>query len=346
MPLLAACSSGKPDTETPVPIAVQTAMPKLRIFHTQIAAFGQLAADSRHALALSLPQAGRIIATRVLAGQRVKQGDALLKLETDPATRSAYLQARNTWRTARAGLARSERLHAEKLATNAQLDAARQALADAEAALAAQAKLGGAQVVTLLRAPADGVVTALDVRRGQHVAAGAALLQLTPAAALDAQLGVDPGAAVDIHPGMPVTLKAVYAARGTPALHGTIAMVGDAVDPHSHLVDVVGTLDAHASLPAGTAVSGTIATTPFKAWAVPRTALQSGAEGDFVYQIERGKAQRVEVKVVAPDGNPIGVQAAIDPQAPVITLGSYEVSDRDPVCSAPSPSGRGCPKCG
>jgi RND family efflux transporter MFP subunit len=335
--LLTACSAGAPEAETQPAIHVRSAMPKMQVFHADIVAFGQLTAGTRNALTLTLPQAGQITAIETIAGQRVKRGATLLELQTDPATRSAYLQAQSALKVARDELARTGHLRSENLATNAQLDAARKALADAQATLDAQAKLGGAQATTTLRAPADGVVTTLAVQRGERVAAGAALLQLAPTSAMEAQLGVDPGALADIRAGMPVTLTPVYAGHGSPSLHGTVAMVGDAVDPQSHMVDVIATIDAPVSFPAGTALSGRIVTGPFKAWAVPRNALQNDAQGDFVYQIEHGKAKRVDVKVLAPNGSPVGVEGALDARAPVITLGSYEVSDGDPVrASAPT----------
>ncbi len=332
--LLCACSSGGNNPKPQPPITVETATPVRQTFHTKIAAFGQLAADSRNALSLSLPQAGQIVATEVIAGQRVKRGEPLLKLETDPTARSAYLQAQSAATVARDDLIRTERLHTGKLATNTQVDAARKALADAQAALAAQAKLGGAKPVATLKAPAEGVVTAINVQRGQRVTAGMVLLQFSPAAALVAQLGVDPGAASDIHSGMPVTINPVYAARGMSPLVGTVAMAGGAVNPQTHLIDVVATLDAPTPLAAGTALSANIATTAFTAWAVPRDALQSDAQGSYVFQIDQGKAHRVDVKVLAPDGSPVGVKGALDPQEPVITLGSYEVSDGDAVTAA------------
>jgi len=337
---LAACSGAGGNAGDAQPaVEVSTAMPLRQTFHAQVAAFGQLAADSRNALSLSLPQAGEVTATEAIAGQRVKRGAALLKLATDPATRSAYLQARSALEVARDDLARTTRLQAEKLATNAQLDAARKALADAHAALDAQARLGGEQAVVTLQAPAEGVVTTLNVQRGQRVAAGTTLLQFTPNAALAAQLGIDPGAATEVHAGMSVILKPVYAARDVPPLHATVAMIGNAVNPQTHLIDVVATLDAKTPMPAGTALSASIATTPIMAWAVPRDALQSDEQGDFVLQIEHGKARRVDVKVLAPNGSPVGVEGALDAQAPVITLGSYEVSDGDPVrASAPANS--------
>lgn len=337
--LLAACSSRQPASNEQPPTDVQTMMPSQQTFQTRAAAFGQLAADSRNALSLSLPQPGLVTATDVLAGRRVRRGEVLLTLTTDPAARNAYLQAQNALTVAREGLKRTQRLHAGKLATNAQLDAARQALLDAQAALAAQARLGGAETVSRLRAPADGVVTRLDVQRGQRVAAGTPLIEFAPQAALAAQLGIEPETAAGVHTGMPVLVHPVYASQGTPPLRGTVAMVGSAVDPQTHLVDVVATLDKPVQFAAGTALSATIDTSNFKAWAVPREALQSDAKGDYVFQIEHGKARRVNVKVLAPDGSPIGVEGALDPHAPVITLGSYEISDGDPVHAASSSTG-------
>lgn len=125
---------------------------------------------------------------------------------------------------------------------------------------------------------------------------------------------------------MPVSIQPVYGADGAHPLAGTVAMVGNAVNPKTHLVDIVATLTAPTRIAAGTALSATIDTSKFKAWAVPRDALQSDAHGSYVFQIEHGKAKRVDVKVLAPDGSPVGVAGAIDPKAPVITLGSYEVS--------------------
>lgn len=332
LPLLAACSHGdSSDQETQAPVEVSTAIPVRKTFHGQLAAFGQLGADNRNALSISLPHPTQVVATEVLAGQRVKRGETLLELATDPSTRKAYLQAQSALKVARDDLARTERLHSEKLATNAQLDAARKALADAQAAFDAQANLGGAETTSTLKAPADGVVTALPVQRGQRVAAGATLIQFSPTSALAAQLGVDPAAAPGIRTGMPVTIHPVYASSSTPPLHASVAMVGDAVNPQTHLVDVVATIDGRTPLLAGAALSAMIQTSDFEAWAVPRDALQSDARSDYLFQIEHGQAHRVNVKVVAPDGSPVGVEGALDPHAPVIVLGSYEVADGDPV---------------
>jgi RND family efflux transporter MFP subunit len=339
--VLGACSADRSGQGEPPPVAVSIATPVRQVFHTQVAAFGQLAADGRHAMSLNLPQAGQILAVEVVAGQRVKRGEPLLTLQTDPAARSAYLQARSAVSIARDDMVRVERLRTGKLATNAQVDAARKTLADAEAALAAQANLGGAEAVATLKAPADGVVTSLNVQRGERTQAGARLLEFAPRTALTAQLGVEPASASGLHAGMAVSLQPVYATQGAPPLGGTVALVGDSINPVTHLVDLVAALDAPVALPAGTAVSAHIDAAQFKAWAVPRVALQSDAQGSYVLQIEHGKARRVDVKVLAPDGSPVAVAGSIDPRAPVITLGSYEVSNGDAVTAAPAGSTRG-----
>src|SRR5690348_13136893 len=251
--LLGACSSGsESDEPAQAPVAVQTAMPVRQTFHTYVEAYGTLSGDTRHAQTLSLPQAGQIVAAEVTPGRRVHKGQPLLRIATDPNTVSAYQQAVSTVNQARAELTRTQRLHDEKLATNSQLDAARKALADAQSALAAQAKLGGAQAVTTLDAPADGVVTALDVQLGERFAAGAKLVEFTPQIGLAAALGVEPEAAARLRTGMEVAIQPVY---GAGSLRGTVASVADALDPQSHLVDVLATVADPAGLPAGTALS-------------------------------------------------------------------------------------------
>jgi RND family efflux transporter MFP subunit len=330
--LLAACSGGTPsDEEAQAPVAVQAAMPVRQTFNAYVEAYGTLSGDTRRAQALTLPQAGQIVAAEVTPGRRVRKGQPLLRIATDPNAVSAYRQAANAVDQSRAELARTQRLHEEKLATNSQLDAARKALADAQAALAAQAKLGGAQAITTLTAPADGVVTALDAQLGERVAAGAKLIEFTPRGGLAALLGVDPEQASRIRPDMPVVLHAVY---GDTMLQGKVASVADAVSPQSHLVEVLASVADPAGLAAGSALSGKIAVAQFQAWAVPRNALLNDQRGDYVFQIERGKAHRVDVRVVAPAGDPVGVDGKLDAHAPVVTLGAYELSDGDAVQAA------------
>ena len=335
--LLCACSKSggeTGDSAAPKHAAAEVAviMPVQRAFPIYVEAFGTFAGDSRHTQSLSLPQAGQIVAAEVTPGRRVSRGQTLLRLATDPALRSAYQQAQSALNLARGELDRNQRLHAEHLATNAQLAAAQKALADAQSNLAAQARLGGAHDVVSLDAPADGVVTAIAVALGERVPAGAKLVDFTPQHALSAQLGVAPEQAAKIHPGMPVRITPVYGTL-TQALQGHVTDVAGAVNVQSHLIDVRADVDAgkDAALAAGAALSAQIEIAQQTAWAVPRDALLSDEQGHYVLQIHQDKAHRVEVEVLSPAGDTIGVGGALDAADPVITEGAYELADGDPV---------------
>ena len=165
--LLGACS--RPAAEADAPKAsdaarVATAMPRRSVFRQHVEAFGTFAGDNRHAQTLTLPQPGQVIAAEVTPGRRVDKGQALLRLATDPSVRNAYQQARTALDLARGELDRNQRLAGEHLATNAQLAAARKALADAQTGLAAQGRLGGANEVAVLAAPADDFVIGFGER--------------------------------------------------------------------------------------------------------------------------------------------------------------------------------------
>ena len=342
--LLAGCS-GAPEAESTnkvdSQIAVTTAMPVQQTFHATVDALGSTMGDPHHARAISLAHGGQIITVSVAAGQTVSRGQPLLTITPDPATRSTYQQAQSALTLAQGELKRTTQLAAQRLATQSQLATSRKALADAQIALEAQRALGGGAVQETVDAPADGVVTALSVGLGDRVAANAPLLSFTPAHALVAVLGVQPESGATLHAGMAVQLHSVYGP--SQGFIGTLRMVGQSVDPQTHLLPAQVELPAEASatLVVGAALSAQIRTSDFSAWAVPRAAVLNDEHGDYLFQIEHGKAKRVDVKLRSPDGGTVGVQGSLDAQAPVIVLGVYELSDGDAVkqqaAQAPAP---------
>ncbi|MES2311190.1 MAG: efflux RND transporter periplasmic adaptor subunit [Pseudomonadota bacterium] len=332
--LLAGCSHGAADDEDaaapPGQVAVTTATPVEQTFHDTVEAWGSATGDPQHARTISLAHGGQVITVSVAAGQTVKRGQPLLTVTPDPAARNTYQQAQSALTLAEGELQRTEQLAAQQLATQSQLATARKALADARTALDAQHALGGGTAQEAVTAPADGVVTTLSVGLGDRFAANAPLLGFTPAHALVAQLGVQPEDAAKLHAGMPVQLRNVYGATG---FTGTLRMIGQSVDPQSHLLSAQVELPAEASatLVAGTAVDAQIRTADFSAWAVPRAAVLHDEHGDYLFQVDRGHAKRVGVTLRSPDGDVVGVQGALGAQAKVIVLGAYELADGDAV---------------
>lgn len=326
---LAGCGQhgAAPDAGATPSVAVTTAMPTRRDFSTSIDAIGAVIADPRHARDLSLLHGGEVVKVDVSDGQAVRAGQTLLEVTTDPATRNAYVQAQSALTLARGELARDKQLASQHLATKSQLAAAQKAVVNARATLAAQRRIGGAAALDRVSAPADGVVTGVHVARGQRVAPNTPLASFAPAHGLIAQLGVLPDQAAQLKPGMPVVLHAVY---GTlPDARGKLSMVGRAIDPQTHLVRLQAIIpDAMAAqLVTGDALAAKIHTAKFAAWAIPRQALRHDGEGDFLFQLDHGKARRVNVSIRSPAGNHVGVDGKIDPKRPVIVLGAYELSD-------------------
>lgn len=332
--LLAGCSGTADSGSSKQPastVAVTTEMPRRQTFHDSIEAIGSTMGDPHRARTLSLAYGGQIVDVKVAAGQAVNNGQALLTVSADPATRSAYQQAQSALTLARGELQRTRTLAAQRLATQSQLAAARKSLADAQAALEAQKAMGGGAAQHTVVAPDDGVVTALRVGLGDRVAANAPLLDFTPAHALVAQLGVQPEEGQKLRAGMPVRLQSVYGpAQG---FSGTLRMIGQWVDPSTHLLPAQVELPATVAnrLVAGAAVTAKIHAADFSAWAVSRDAVLNDAQGDYLFQVHDGHAKRVDVTLRSPDGNTVGVLGSIDPQAPIIVMGVYELSDGDAV---------------
>ena len=313
------------------PVVVTEVATRLQVFHALVAGFGTLNGDSRSQQILNLPQSGQVGTVHVVAGRRVKRGELILQLDTDPTARSGYQQAASALQLARSELTRTEQLAGDHLATASQLASAHKSLSDAEAVVQQQTRLGGASDQADLRAPSDGIVTSVSVHPGERVQAGVPLAGFTASSTLVAQIGIEPTQAASVHPGMPATIRLVYGT--SQPLPGRVTMVADAIDPQTHLLNVLIELQpvSTADLVAGAPLSGTIDAATFSAWAVPRDAVLSDANGSYVFQNQRDRAHRVPVKVLAPDGDTLGVSGALHAGDKVITLGAYELTDGDRV---------------
>jgi RND family efflux transporter MFP subunit len=344
--LLAACGAASDESDdaaaaaTHGQVAVTTARPVQRTFHDTVEAWGSAVGDPHRARAISLPYGGQVTVVKVAPGQTVARGQALLTSAPDPAARNAWQQASNALQLARGELERTEQLAAQRLATQSQLASARKTLADAESALAAQRALGGGNASTTVSAPSDGVVTTLGVGLGDRVAANAPLLGFMPRHALVADLGVQPADGAKLHPGMTVHMQSVYGAAG--GFDGTLLMIGQSIDATTHLLPAQADIPAAAgaALVAGEPLQAQIRTADYRAWAVPRGAVLQDGHEHYLFQVEHGKAKRIDVALRHAAGDTVGVDGPLDAQAPVIVLGAYELDDGDAVVEAGKGSSR------
>lgn len=323
-PDVAAAAGNAP--ERPQPIAlVKTEPLRRQALPLQLVAYGEVAPGQLEGV--SFPRAGQVARLLVVQGQRIKRGAALATLASDPTARMNYTQAANARDFAQGELARVQELYALQLATQSQVDGARRALHDAEANLAAQRGLGGDLGSATVLAPFDGVVVALAVAEGDRVQPGASLMQLGKLDVLRVQLGLEPDDSRLVRPGMAVMLAPVD--DPGQAVSASIAQIQGLIDPKTRLVSALVTLPARAGNPLvpGMRVRASVQIGKREAWAMPRNAVLSDEQGDYVFQVADGRARRVPVRRELESGELVGVSGALDAQLPLVVLGNYELQD-------------------
>ncbi|TAM12973.1 MAG: efflux RND transporter periplasmic adaptor subunit [Nevskiaceae bacterium] len=323
--MLALFPAAQAAQETPsVSVEVTTAMPQQHDFAEMVNGYGSVETDPRATFAVSLPLAGQVTQLMVVTGQTVASGQPLLVFTADPAGRLVFEQAQADLKLTRAALAQTQALYAQHLATQGQLDATRKALADAEANVATQQALGSGRSRIEIKAPIAGVVETIAVATGQRVAAATSLLQLAPAQQRLVRVGVEPGDAARLKVGQAAALVPAF---GGATFAGKLLQTGQAVNAQTRLVDVLVSMPADAPLPLGSVVQAQIESAHIQAWAVPRGAVLSDAQGAYLFQIDHDVAHRVDVKLVQPKGDSVGVLGPLKAALPVVVLGSHELAD-------------------
>ena len=324
---LAAAVPGRAHAETAPTVSVLAQVAPLR--QGQLAqtvhALGSVTTASSRTLAIAFPRQVQVRQVLVRTGQRVKQGQPLLTVQTAPGADLAYTQAQNAVRYAQADLQRVQQLAMQQLATETQVNAARKTLADAQAQLAAARQQGLGRGAHRTTAPFAGVVTAVQTTPGALLAAGSAALTLAPSAGLQAVVGVTPEVAAALVAGQPARLQPVFDPDKTDA--ATVLAIAGVVDPQSHLVNVTLALSPQAAgLLPGLAVQAQMDLRHWQGWVVPRQAVLRDASGQaYVFQDDHGKAQRVNVKIELDQAERTGISGPLNPGLPLVVLGNDEL---------------------
>lgn len=293
-------------------------------------AYGTILPDADALTNISFPRAGQITRLRVAVGQVVKRGTPLLDFRTDAAATAGYAQAQSAVAFARSELARIQGLAAERLATRSQVAAAQKSLSDAESALEAQRKQGADIKQETLKAGFDAVVTTISAQPGDRIAPGAPVAQLTRAGALRAVLGVEPEDAARVRAGQAVQLISVF--DGGQGVAASVAQVHGVINPQTRLVDVAVRIHGQAAgLLPGMQVRGSIVLARPVSWVVPRSAILRDAQGAYLYQVNAGRAVRVNVRTGIETAQQIAVEGALDAQRPVVVRGNYVLRNDMPV---------------
>ncbi len=326
MVLMSAAAQAKESDENTAHV-VRTAHPIVRMVSQVITGVGTYGQDAQTQRSISSGTAVEVIAIHVAPGEQVRRQQGLLTVAADPNAYLVYQQALSARTLANAELERLTTQQRDHLATVTQVETAAKALFDADAGVDAARRLGSGSVTEELRAPVDGIVTAINTFTGDRPAAGSALVTLSPLTLTRVTVGVEPGAQRLLHTGDHASLRTVPASQQDISAH--VVVVGASLDKETRLVPITLAIDeaANKGLLPGAMVEARIKTVPVKALTVPRASLVKDEQGFGVFEIVAGKAHRIPVALLIDDGPTVSVLGTLDPARTIVTTGAYELED-------------------
>jgi len=251
---------------------VQVAVPP-RLQHARtIRVSGYTAPDKKSVLAAR--SSGIVEELTVEKGQRVSEGEIILKLQTE-GKESALASAQQVLAQREAEATAAERLSKSGNIARLQLDAARSALASARSAVeAAQADLDR----VVVKAPFSGLIDSVPVEKGSSIMQGseiATLLKLDPILAIGEVSERDLGT---IKPGDRARIRLVDGRD----LDGVIRYVSREASPQTRTFQVEVAIENEAgSIPAGMTAEISILSERVETVALPRSVVTLSNEGDL-----------------------------------------------------------------
>lgn len=273
---------------------------------------------------LGFERAGRVVQVTVDEGDLVTTGQVLALLDTaDLGPERRALQADLAAQAADAELARltldrNDALTGLGHRSAAAQDAARLALARAEAGMAAtRARIDLIDVrldKSALRAPFEARIGARHADPGQTVAAGQAVLGLHAVRAPRLRVGLPPDLAATLAPGDPVRV-----ALGAGTVAAVVGRIRPDLDPATQSRAVV------IDLPPGVTALGDTADlildqhVPEPGFWAPLGALREGARGSWsVMALEGDRAVPAAVEVIHTDGARVFLRGGLPPGARIV----------------------------
>lgn len=248
---------------------------------------------------------GTVENVAVEEGQSVKKGQLLARIESRTlvnarnSARTAVQSAQTAVRTAMAEVERNENLvHAGAVAQR-DLDQARTNLASAQSQLAStQSALQAAEEqvsdATLL-APFRGIVSRLQIHRGDVVAVGAELVSVVDPSSMRLAAWVSSADVPNVRVGNPVE----FTIRGYPEnFRGAVERIAPEADPVTRLVQVLVAITGGTQhLTAGLFANGRVVTGSASGPIVPNDAVNTEGDRPWVLRLHDGRAERVDVTI-------------------------------------------------
>ncbi|MDH6260437.1 efflux RND transporter periplasmic adaptor subunit [Bradyrhizobium sp. BR13661] len=341
--LVATALGGCKDQVAPVGASaaiVRTAVVQPRDRQSPMTLTGEV--QARFRADLSFRVSGRVIARMVDVGAHVNAGQVLALLDpaeqqadVDAAT-AAVASAEAQLRVAKATFERQKALITSGFTTRTVYDQAQEGLRTAEGVLdAARAQLGTSKDAlgyTVLRAEADGVITARNLEVGQVVPAAQPVFSLAQDGERDAVFDVYESVFLGQTDSRRVALALVSDSAVTAS--GLVREVSPAIDAKSSTIRVkVSIQDPPAAMTLGSAIAGTVRTKAQKQIALPWTALMALGKRPAVWTVDPA-TRTASLKPVTVGGYEAGevlIKAGLEPGERVVVDGGKLLSVGQPV---------------
>lgn len=321
---LAACSGGQGSEETAAkPVAlVELAKAEPAQVQSTTRLYGTAEAGAAGSAILSAPEEAIVAAIAAPAGSAVSRGQLVIRLVPSPTARLDLAKAASDARAAELAYARAQRLRADGLMSNADVETARAA---AQSARATRASLAARSGALDLRAPITGHVQMISAALGSLVPGGTAVATINAAGDLRARFGLDPTLARQIAPGASIRIAP---SAGGASFYATILSVDPTVDAQTRLSSLFVRIPAAAPVGAGQPLTGDLSLpTGGSAPTIPYAALLDDAGQAYVFVISGGAAHRRDVTTGASDGQRVEITRGLKPGEAVVIEGGTALAD-------------------
>jgi membrane fusion protein (multidrug efflux system) len=335
-----AAPSGSAATAKAPPVPVDVVAVRFEPFEVVVQATGMLLARESVELVSELNR--RLVRVGAEEGSEVKKGQVLFELDAqDLNAQLAQLEVQA--RLAKATLDRSQRLAAEGLGTQAELDTAQAKLDDAEAQ---RRVLGVTLSKTTIRAPFAGTLGLRRVSEGAWVSPSTVLATLQDTSTLKLDYTLPERYAGQVAVGSEFSFK--IAASGD-AFKGKVLAQEPVVDKTTRSILVRGVVENRPRLLPGTFATVEVPLRTEQALLVPALAVLPDVEGRRVFVADGDTARSVKVEVGARTADRAQILSGLKPGDRVITSNLLRVRAGaklkilNPQAPAPTPPAPGSP---
>jgi RND family efflux transporter MFP subunit len=310
------------------PVAPVRTTPIVRgTIHQTLTAYGTVIAQPGAVRVVSVPFECRVAHVLVASGQQVSAGTTLVEVEASPDTQLQWEEVSHAVEAADKQLQQARQRFDQHLATNQELLQVQQEVASAQLKLKSLTKRGIGSPRRLL-AELAGIVSTMDVREGQIVPAGGALVELAVDKQIEVKLGIEPEEVGRLKVGQPVSLIIAEDGSSVPIV-GRLRMITQRVNAETRLVDAFVSLPAHTGLLLDQYVRGQLIIAAQEALIVPRQAVLPDDDGGYtLFTVDQDHALKHAVTLGLQNDKAVAVSGEhVKENQRAVIAGNYELEN-------------------